>query len=389
MTEPACYLDYNAGAPVKPGVADAMAPWLGRAGNPSSVHRFGRLARRAVEDARARVAELVGAPPARVVFTAGGTEANNLALKCSGRSRLVVSAIEHDSVLAAAPGATMVPAGRDGIVDVAALEAALEADREPALVSVMAANNETGVIQPAAEAAAAAHAHGALFHCDAAQAAGKITVDWAALDADLVTLSAHKLGGPQGVGALIVRDGVDLAPLVHGGRQEMGRRAGSENVAGIVGFGVAAELAAGDAHDAHDAQDARPTGEIAALRDAIERRLRALAPGLAVFGEHAPRLPNTTCLTMPGVGSETQVMALDLAGVAVSAGAACSSGKVGVSHVLLAMGVAEDEAACAIRISLGWGSTAADAERLIEAWGALHARATTRAVAGGARQSHG
>ncbi len=384
MTEPACYLDYNAGAPVKPGVADAMAPWLGRAGNPSSVHRFGRLARRAVEDARARVAALVGAPPEWVVFTAGGTEANNLALKRSRRPRLVVSAIEHDSVLAAAPGAATVPAGRDGIVDVdalgAALEAAHEADREPALVSVMAANNETGVIQPAAEAAAAAHAHGALFHCDAAQAAGKITVDWAALDADLITLSAHKLGGPQGVGALIVRDGVDLAPLIDGGAQEMGRRAGSENVAGIVGFGAAAELAAGDA---------RETGRVAELRDTIERRLRALAPGLAVFGEHAPRLPNTTCLTMPGVGSETQVMALDLAGVAVSAGAACSSGKVGVSHVLLAMGVAEDEAGCAIRISLGWATTPAEAERLIEAWGALYARAAARADADGARRRHG
>ncbi len=380
VTQPACYLDYNAGAPVKPAVAAAMADWLGRAGNPSSVHRFGRLARRAVEDARDRVAALVGAAPEGVVFTASGTEANNLALKGSGRSRLIVSAIEHDSVLAAGAGATAVPARRDGAVDLAALDAALAADAAPTLVSVMLANNETGVIQPAADVAAAAHAHGALFHCDAAQAAGKAAVDPATLGADFVTLSAHKLGGAQGIGALIVRDGVELAPLVHGGAQEMGRRAGSENVAGIVGFGVAAELAA---------EDGRETGRIAALRDEIERRLRALAPNLAVFGERAPRLPNTSCLTMPGVESETQVMALDLAGVAVSAGAACSSGKVGVSHVLLAMGVAEDEAACAIRISLGWGSTAADAERLIEAWGALHARAAVRAVADGSRRSHG
>jgi cysteine desulfurase len=380
VTNPACYLDYNAGAPVKPAVAAAMAEWLGRAGNPASVHRFGRLARRAVEDARARVAALVGARPAEVVFTAGGTEANNLALKGSGRSRLIVSAIEHDSVLAAAPDAEMVRVTTDGTVDVAALEGLLAGDDEPALVSVMLANNETGVIQPVAEAAAAALAHGALFHCDAAQAAGKTPVDRAALGADLMTLSAHKLGGPQGIGALIVRDGVDLAPLVRGGRQEMGRRAGSENVAAIVGFGVAAGLAA---------EDARETGGIASLRDTIEQRLRPLAPGLTVFGATAPRLANTTCLAMPGVASETQVMALDLAGVAVSAGAACSSGKVGVSHVLLAMGVAEDEAACAIRVSLGWDTTAADAERLIEAWGALRARASARTATDSVRLRHG
>ncbi len=385
MTQPACYLDYNAGGPVKPAVAAAMAEWLGRAGNPSSVHRFGRLARRAVEDARARVAALVGAAPARVVFTGSGTEANNLALNGAGRTRLIVSAIEHDSVLRAAPGATAMPAGGDGLVDLTALEAALDAGDEPALVSVMLANNETGVVQPAAEAAALARARGALFHCDAVQAAGKVPVDLATLDADLASLSAHKLGGPHGVGALIVRDGVDIAPLIHGGRQEMGRRAGSENVAGIVGFGVAAELAAVDAAEAD---------RLAPLRDGIERRLRAIAPGLSVFGGSVRRLANTSCVTMPGVSSETQVMALDLAGVAVSAGSACSSGKIGVSHVLRAMGVAEDEAGCAIRISLGWNSTAADAERLIEAWGALYARTRAnaptapRAAAGGGGRHH-
>ncbi len=368
-----CYLDYNAGAPVRPAAAAAVAATLGSTGNPSSVHGFGRLARRALEDARERIATLVGAARARVVFTSGGTEANNLALKGCGRRRLMVSAVEHDSVLNAAPEATVVPVDGDGIMDLAALESALAASDEPALVSLMLANNETGVIEPAAAAAVVAHAHGALFHSDAIQAAGKIPVDFEAIGADLMSLSAHKLGGPQGVGALIVRDGADIAPLLHGGRQEMGRRAGTENVAGIVGF--AAALAAGEADQADEAS------RLAALRDHIERRLRAIEPEVTVFGASVARLPNTSCLTMPGVASETQVMALDLAGVAVSAGAACSSGKVSVSHVLRAMGVAEDAAACAIRISLGWATTASDADRLVEAWGALHARTRANATA--------
>ena len=367
MTPPAYYLDYNAGAPVKSAVAAAMADALERVGNPSSVHRFGRFARRAVSDARERVAALVGAAPAAVVFTAGGTEANNLALKGCGRA--VVSAIEHDSVLRAAPGATIAPVETRGVVDLAALEALLAVADGPALVSVMLANNETGAVQPAAEVSALAHAHGALYHCDAVQAAGKIPIDVASLGADLLSLSAHKMGGPQGVGALIVRDGVELEPLLLGGRQEMGRRAGTENVAGVVGFGVAAELAADDLGGA---------ARLAGLRDDIERRLRAIAPGLTVFAASAERLPNTTCLGMPGVPSETQVMALDLAGVAVSAGAACSSGKVGASHVLRAMGVAGDEA---IRVSLGWGTKSADADRLVEAWAALHARTRAKAAA--------
>ncbi len=369
VTQPACYLDYNAGAPVKPAVAAAMADALGRVGNPSSVHRFGRVARRAVGAARERVAALVGAAPAEVVITASGTEANNLALKGCGRTRVVVSAIEHDSVLRAAPGATIAPVERSGVVDLAALEALLAAVDGPALVSVMLANNETGAVQPAAAVSALAHAHGALYHCDAVPAAGKIPIDVASLGADLLSLSAHKMGGPQGVGALIVRDGVELEPLLLGGRQEMDRRAGTENVAGIAGFGVAAELAADDLGGA---------ARLAGLRDDIERRLRAIAPGLTVFAASAERLPNTTCLGMPGVPSETQVMALDLAGVAVSAGSACSSGKVAASHVLGAMGVAEDEA---IRVSLGWGTKSADTDRLVEAWEALYAHTRAKATA--------
>jgi cysteine desulfurase len=292
-----CYLDYNASVPVKPAVAPAVAGAHDLAGNASSVHRFGRLARRAIDDARERVATLVGAPPDQVVFTSGGTEANNLALVGSGRARLIVSAIEHDSVLRAAPDAALVPVDTDGVVDLAALEAALAADDRPALVSVMAANNETGVIQPVAEAAALAHAHGALLHCDAVQAPGRIGVDFTALGADMMTLSAHKLGGPQGVGALIVGDGVALGPSLHGGRQEMGRRAGTENAAGIVGFGVAVELAGDDLAD---------VGRIAALRDDVERCIRAIAPEAVVFGDAVPRLCNTTCIALPGTAGETE-----------------------------------------------------------------------------------
>ena len=364
-----CYLDYNASAPVKPAVAAAVAGAHGLAGNASSVHRFGRLARRAIDDARERVAALVGAAPDQVIFASGGTEANNLALRGSGQARLIVSAIEHDSVLRAAPDAALVPVDGDGLVDLAALTAVLAEDDRPALVSVMLANNETGVIQPAAEAAALAHAHGALFHCDAVQGPGRIAVDFAALGADMMTLSAHKLGGPQGVGALLLRDGITLGPLLHGGRQEMGRRAGTENAAGIVGFGVAAELAADDLADAD---------RVAGLRGEVERRIRAIAPEAVVFGDAAPRLCNTTCIALPGTAGETQVMALDLAGVAVSAGSACSSGKVTASHVLEAMGAGAD-AGNAIRVSLGWGSTTADVDRLVEAWRALYERRRDKA----------
>lgn len=362
---PISYLDYNAEAPLKPAVAEAMAAALGQVGNPSSVHRFGRLARRALDDARAQVAEMVGADQANVIVTSGGTEANNLALTGIASARRVVSAIEHDSVLAAASDATVAPVDSDGVIDLAALEAALVGDPAPALVSLMLANNETGVVQPVAEASELAHAHGALLHCDAVQGIGRIAVSLDALNADLLSLSAHKMGGPQGVGALIVRDGVSLSPMLRGGRQETGRRAGSENVVAMVGFGVAAELAAEEIKDAARVTD---------LRDRIETALVAAAPDVQVFGSGVPRIGNTTCLTMPGVVSETQVMALDLAGVAVSAGSACSSGKVGPSHVLAAMAVAGDAAFWAVRVSLGWASTEVDVDRLIEAWTTLYRR---------------
>jgi cysteine desulfurase len=367
---PAVYLDYNATAPVRPEAAAAVADALGLTGNASSVHRFGRLARRKLEDAREAVAALVGAPAERVVFTSGGTEANNLALTGAGRARRLVSAGEHDSVLNAAAagvegGAERIPLGRDGVVDLDALEARLGEDSRPALVSVMLANNETGVIQPVARAAETAHCRGALVHCDAVQGAGKIPVDMTALGVDLLSLSAHKLGGPQGVGALIVAEGIELAPLMLGGGQERRHRAGTENLPGIAGFGAAAECALAGLE--------RMAG-LAELRDRLERRLRARAPEIEIYGAGAPRLPNTSCFGTPGLAAEIQVMALDLAGIAVSAGAACSSGKVAPSHVLGAMGASEAEAGSAIRVSLGWDSGAAGIERFLEAWSALYSR---------------
>lgn len=369
------YLDYNATAPVRPAVAAAVAEALTLAGNPSSVHRAGRAARRAVETARAEVAALVGASESEIVFVSGGSEANHLALRGSGRSRVLVSAIEHDSVLAAVPGAEMLPVDPSGTLDLAALAERLAADDRPALVSVMLANNETGVIQPIAAIADIVHGRGALLHCDAVQAAGKLHLDRAQLGADLISLSAHKLGGPPGVGALVVASDVSLTSLQAGGGQERGRRAGTENVPGIVGFGHASRLAV---------EGLAAYSRVADLRDRAERQLLALAPTARAFGMLSPRLPNTLCVTMPGVPAATQVMALDLAGVMVSAGAACSSGKVRPSHVLRAMGATPDEASSAIRISLGWNSDDADVDHLLEAWGVLYARAGRQATASAA-----
>ncbi len=363
------YLDYNATAPLRPEAAAATVAALALGGNPSSVHGAGRAARRAVETARGEVAALVGAAPAEIVFVSGGSEANHLALAGSGRPRILMSAIEHDSVLRAVPEPEQVPATAAGTVDLAALARLLAADPRPALVSVMLANNETGVIQPIAEIAGIVHRAGGLLHCDAVQAAGKLPIDRRALGADLLSLSAHKLGGPQGVGALVVADHVELRALQRGGGQEGGRRAGTENVPGIVGFGCAARLAAAGLAD---------FAGLAALREAAERRLRAIAPAAEILGAGAPRLANTLCITMPGVPAETQVIALDLAGVMVSAGAACSSGKVRPSHVLRAMGASAETAASAIRISFGWASRPEDVERLAAAWGELYARAGAR-----------
>ena len=364
------YLDYNATAPVRPAVAEAMTAALALGGNASSVHSFGRAARQMIEEARAAVAALAGADPSDLVFTSGGTEANNLALKGLPGARVLASAGEHASVLQAVPGAGFLPLGADGRVDLAALEEQLSkavAEHEgPLLLSVQWANNETGVIQPVAEIARLARSQGALFHCDAVQAAGKLPLEMAASGIDFLSLSAHKLGGPQGVGALAMAPGRHLMPLIQGGGQERSHRAGTENLPGIAGFGAAAREAAADLDDQEP---------LAALRDGLEADLTARAPGLRIFGAEVPRLANTSCFAVAGLSAETQVMALDLAGVAVSAGSACSSGKLEPSHVLRAMGASAEEAGSAIRVSLGWNSKPEDLAAFEKAWMALYNRA--------------
>jgi cysteine desulfurase len=355
------YLDHNATSPLRPAAFDAMVEALRPGGNPSSVHRAGRVARSRVDMARRQVAALLGALPAEIVFTSGGTEANAMAIAGSGRQRVLVSAVEHDSVLKAAAKVETIPVDAEGVVDLGALERMLAQSDQPALVSVMLANNETGVLQPIAEVVRLARQAGALVHCDAVQAAGKVRVDLHGLGVDYLSVSAHKLGGPTGVGALAMRSGAPFAPDRRGGGQESNRRAGTENVAGIAGFGAAAEAA----------QDGPA---VDGLRDRLERALLAIAPDARVFGDGAPRLGNTSCISMPGVKAETQVMALDLAGVCVSAGAACSSGKVHRSAVLAAMGVEDAVAETAIRISCGWNTDSDDIERLIAAWRDLYIR---------------
>jgi len=368
------YLDWNATTPLRPAAAAAMTAMFARCGNPSSVHRWGRAARHAVENARSAVGALIGAPPEGVIFVSGGTEANHLALLGCGRDRVLVSAVEHDSVLRAVPEAERIPVDHDGVVELEVLDRLLAADPRPTLVSVMLANNETGVLQPMAAIAAVARAHGALLHCDAVQAAGKIALDVQAIGADLFTLSAHKLGGPPGIGALVVTGGLELTPLLRGGGQERGRRAGTENLAGIAGFAAAAVAAA---------EEIAVYDSIRQLRDTLETSVVAVAPETVVLGAAAPRLPNTAAIAMPGVAAETQVIALDLDGVMVSAGAACSSGKVGPSHVLEAMGAGPDLVGSTIRVSLGWDSSEADVADFLKAWTALYRRC--RGSSGGAR----
>ncbi len=361
------YLDHNATTPVRPEAAEAVRRALADVGNPSSVHGEGRRARRRVEDARDRVADLVGGRPDDVIFTSGGTEASNQAL--ADAAVALVSAVEHVSVIDAAPQATCIPVDADGVVDLEALDTMLRAAKDAAagsvVVSVMLANNETGVIQPVRAVADLARRHGAIVHCDAVQALGKMPVDLTELGVHRLSLSAHKIGGPQGVGALVVAPGHRVAATLRGGGQERSRRGGTENVPGIAGFGRAAELLA-------NGQERMPL--LRDLRDALEDEITRTAPDAVVFARGRDRLANTSCIAMPGVTSETQVMAFDLDGIAVSAGSACSSGKVESSHVLKAMGVAEDQLNAAVRVSLGWTTEAADTRRFCDAWKALHAR---------------
>jgi cysteine desulfurase len=364
------YLDWNATTPLRPEARDAMAAAWDLCGNPSSVHAEGRQARKLVEDSRARVAGAIGAQPRNVVFTSGGTEANAAALTSGLRrgsglavERLAVSAIEHASVLAGGrfPSEAIDTVGvtRSGLLDLDRLREML-AGRPPTLVSLMLANNETGAVQPVAEAAEMVHAAGGLLHVDAIQAFGKIPFDINEMNADLVTLSAHKIGGPKGVGAVVLAEGVlGFEPLLRGGGQELGRRAGTENVAGITGFGAAVKVA----------MDSRSSDAVRLerLRNRLENGLRG-TPDVIVFADGAPRLPNTTLFTVPGLKAETAVIGFDLAGIAVSSGSACSSGKVQPSHVLEAMGFGPELAQGAVRLSLGWSTSDADVDRCLEAW---------------------
>jgi cysteine desulfurase len=364
------YLDWNATSPLRPEAREAMAAAWDIQGNPSSVHAEGRQARRLVEEARASIAGAVGALPRNVIFTSGGTEANALALTPGLRrgaglpvKRLMVSAIEHASVLAGgrfpAEAITTIGVTRSGLVDLDRLRQALEGG-PPALVSIMLANNETGAIQPVAEAGQIVHAAGGLLHVDAIQAFGKIPFDLNVMKADLVSLSAHKIGGPKGAGAMVLAEGVlGFEPLLRGGGQELGHRAGTENVEGIAGFGAAVAVAEG----ALDGEANR----LESLRNRLEKGLRE-TPGVIVFSGDVLRLPNTTLFTVPGVKAETAVIGFDLAGVAVSSGSACSSGKVRPSHVLQAMGLGPELTQGAVRLSLGWSTSDADINYCLEAW---------------------
>ena len=360
------YLDYNATAPIRPEAQAAVAEAI-MAGNPSSVHEEGRKARALVETARKDIAQLCGGLAEAVVFTSGGTEACNMAMHLRDApagpvQRVIVSAIEHSAVAAPAQASGLpvetVPALANGQVDIAALAALFE-EPTPALVCIMLANNETGVIQPLAEIADMVKGHGSLLFCDAVQAAGKVPLDMTAMGVDALSLSGHKLGAPMGVGALVTRPGLPVAPSLLGGGQELGRRAGSENIIGIAGFAAAAKAAmAGLSQFA----------ELASARDAMESALRASSDDIVIFGADSPRLPNTSCFARDGLNSETLVMAMDLAGFSVSAGAACSSGKVSRSHVLAAMGVEDRLSNGVLRVSMGWQSGTMDSLKLAEAW---------------------
>ena len=364
------YLDWNATTPLGPEARQAMAAAWDLLGNPSSVHAEGRQARRLVEGAREAVAEAVGAQARNVVFTSSGTEANALALTPGLRrgagarvQRLLVSAIEHASVLAGGrfqPDAIRkLRVNSMGQVDLDYLRSLVAGDA-PALVSIMAANNETGALQPVREAAEIVHQAGGLLHIDAIQALGRIPCDINEIGIDLATLSAHKIGGPKGVGALVLADGIEgIDPILRGGGQEFGRRAGTENVAGIAGFGAAVEAAV--------ARRDVNADRLETLRNRLETGLRE-TPELIIFSNEAPRLPNTTLFSVPGLRAETAVIGFDLAGIAVSSGSACSSGKVQPSHVLEAMGFSKSLSQGAVRLSLGWSTTEAEIDCCLKAW---------------------
>lgn len=361
------YLDHNATSPLKPEVCRALKSYVTDLGNPSSPHTLGRRVRADVETARERVADLAGARPSSVIFNSGGTEGNNQALRALQASSIIISTIEHDSIIGAAYAAGVpvheVPVTTEGGVDLDALAAIIPKAAKPALVSIMMANNETGVIQPYKKIIEIARKFQTIIHCDAVQALGKIPLNFSDLDIDLMTLSAHKISGLSGTGALVFRQGLNLSPLLYGGGQERGYRSGTENVIGILAFGAAAQQAK---------KDFANNSTIEELRDHMEIQIKSLAPQTKFFGQNSPRLPNTTSIHMPGVKSDIQIINFDLNNIYVSSGSACSSGKIKTSHVLRAMGISKEEADCTIRVSMGWNTTQNHINNFIIAWSNLY-----------------
>ncbi|MCC6599031.1 MAG: cysteine desulfurase [Alphaproteobacteria bacterium] len=356
------YLDYNATAPLRPEALAALRDALMAPHNASSIHSFGRMGRQIIETARARVAALCSAAPAQIIFNSGASEGNNTVIAHFTNQRILLSAIEHPSVMEAVKACTqnfaLIPVTKEGVIDLTALEILLQSE-PAALVCVMAVNNETGIIQPINEISRLAHKYGALYHCDGVQAAGRIALDIAASGIDFLTLSAHKIGGPQGTGALVL--GLcGLTPhFIFGGQQEKGARAGTENVAGIAGFGAAAQAVLAYKGSAKN---------LAVLQTRLETEIQRHAPSAIIYGLNALRVAGTTLFSVPGISAETALMALDLDGVAISSGSACSSGRVEASQTLKAMGVEKNHASCAIRVSMGWATTPEDVEAFLSSW---------------------
>ncbi|MEL6297652.1 MAG: cysteine desulfurase family protein [Pseudomonadota bacterium] len=371
------YLDFNATSPLRPEAKAAMVAALDRAGNASSVHAEGRAARGIIEEAREAVARLCGADPAEVVFTSGATETNNWVIS-RGWDNILHADIEHDSVLepiaAADARKIKLSVDEDGVADVGQLADHVLIGSAPIgrdLATLQFANSETGVLQDVAAVGAFCAAHGVASHCDSVQAPGRVAIDFRGLGLDLMSVSAHKMGGPQGIGALIIRDGFDMTAASHGGGQERRRRAGTENVAAIAGFGAAATAAK------HDLMAAP---KLAAMRDELEAAMLAAHPGAVAIGAKAARLPNTTCIAVPGTRADALVIKLDLKGFAVSAGSACSSGKIGASRALAAMGMPDALASAAIRVSLGWTTTQSSLEQFLTTWQAIVSQSETVAT---------
>src|SRR3989338_632917 len=363
MKQEFTYLDHNATTPLRPNAMAAMSVVLSEVGNPSSIHSFGRSARKHVEDARKKIADTLNVSSGQVFFNSGATEGNNTILKGFSGKKIFISATEHSSVIDAGVTCDLIPVHPSGLIDMDAFQK-MVTDHPPALVSVMLVNNETGVIQHVAEISKIAKSVGALVHCDAVQAYGRITFTRESLGVDFLTLSSHKIGGPQGVGALIVSAGTNLPKLLEGGGQERRSRAGTENTAGITGFGAAAVEAVASIPEFQ---------KLASFRDMIEADI-SKSPRVKIYGQNAPRVANTICCTVDGITSDTLLMAFDIEGIAISSGSACSSGTVKISHVLKAMGMDDKKTAAALRISLGHTTTTQDIEQFIKVWNILRTR---------------